>query len=317
LQEQLAAQHEDQERLAQQLAEQAELLQSAEQNLGVLEMPAGEDLDGDDDVLEIDRDAPDPSETTTDQLVVADDAEPDAGELFLLDGGESAATAATKLAEFGHRVSAMEATTASAATFKDRTIAGAAVNLATPEACTLVRHLRTGNAIPRMPLIAYALADKASKGFWLGPVDFTPLPVSQVNLPQMLNRLVPRVRRVLAMSNDIDVMSDVRTQLTGVGISTAVVLDGRQALDLVPTIRPEAAVLHLSPSCVDVFRAIAGLRAADIARDIPILFLLDEVPQPREEAFLTAGVRMLASRGGLMPDGLVETLATAFDVYRV
>src|SRR4029078_5525437 len=112
-------------------------------------------------------------------------------------------------------------------------------------------------------------------------------------------------------------MSDVRTQLTGVGISTAVVLDGRQALDLVPTIRPEAAVLHLSPSCVDVFRAIAGLRAADIARDIPILFLLDEVPQPREEAFLTARVCMLASRGGLMPDGLVETLATAFDVYRV
>ena len=71
----------------------------------------------------------------------------------------------------------------------------------------------------------------------------------------------------------IDVMSDVRTQLTGVGISTAVVLDGRQALDLVPMIRPEAAVLHLSPSCVDVFRAIAGLRAADIARDIPILFM--------------------------------------------
>ncbi len=119
------------------------------------------------------------------------------------------------------------------------------------------------------------------------------------------------------MSNDIDVMSDVRTQLTGVGISTAVVLDGRQALDLVPTIRPEAAVLHLSPSCVDVFRAIAGLRAADIARDIPILFLLDAEPQPREEAFLAAGVRMLGSRGGLAPDGLVETLASAFDVYRV
>ncbi|HSP95712.1 MAG TPA: hypothetical protein VL049_00525, partial [Candidatus Dormibacteraeota bacterium] len=98
-------------------------------------------------------------------------------------------------------------------------------------------------------------------------------------------------------------------------ISTAVVLDDRQALDLVPTIRPEAAVLHLSPTCVDVFRAISGLRAAEIARDIPILFLLDAEPQPREEAFLSAGVRMLASRGGLAPDGLVETLASAFDTY--
>ncbi|MFN8640267.1 MAG: hypothetical protein U0802_00865 [Candidatus Binatia bacterium] len=126
---------------------------------------------------------------------------------------------------------------------------------------------------------------------------------------------MPKIKRVLAMSNDIDVMSDVRTQLTGVGISTAVVLDGRQALTWC---RPssQAAVLHLSPTCTDVFRAIARLRAADIARDIPILFLLDAEPQPREEAFLTAGVRMLGSRGGLAPEGLVDTLAAAFDVYR-
>ena len=132
----------------------------------------------------------------------------------------------------------------------------------------------------------------------------------------MLNRLVPKLKRVIAMSNDIDVMSDVRTQLTAAGISTAVVLDGRQALDLVPTIRPEAAVLHLSPTCADVFRAIAGLRSAEITRDIPIIFLLDGEAQPREEAFLTAGLQMLSGRGGLAPDALVDSLASAFDVYR-
>lgn len=316
LQEQLAAQHEDQQRLSQQLAEQAELLQSAEQNLGVLEIPAGEEIDAADDVLEIDRDAPEPSTATGDAPALAAAGEADEGELFLLDGDESAAAAAGKLAEFGHRVSALAPTIAAADSMKGRLVAGAAVNLAAAQAWGVVRHLRNGSEIPRMPLIAYALAEKANKGFWLGPVDFAPLPVGQVSLPGLLNRMVPRIRRVLAMSNDIDVMSDVRTQLTGAGISTAVVLDGRQALDLVPTIRPEAAVLHLSPSCVDVFRAIAGLRAAEIARDIPILFLLDGEPQPREEAFLAAGVRMLASRGGLLPDGLVETLASAFDVYR-
>ncbi|MBX3023807.1 hypothetical protein KF840_02755 [bacterium] len=317
LQEQVAAQHEDQERLNQQLAEQAELLQSAEQNLGVLDIPAG-DEGADDDVLEIDRDAP----TVADQAVDAGgaddegDADADAGELVLLDGDEAAAGAARQLAEFGHRISAFAPSIPAADGLKGRLVAGAALNLAAAGAWSVVRHLRNGGDIPRMPLIAYALAEKANKGFWLGPVDFAPLPVGQVALPALLNRMVPKIRRVLAMSNDIDVMSDVRTQLTGAGISTAVVLDGRQALDLVPTIRPEAAVLHLSPSCVDVFRAIAGLRAAEIARDIPILFLLDAEPQPREEAFLTAGVRMLASRGGLLPDGLAETLASAFDVYR-
>jgi len=96
----------------------------------------------------------------------------------------------------------------------------------------------------------------------------------------------------------------------------AVVLDGRQALDLVPTIRPEAAVLHLSPSCADVFRAIAGLRSAEITRDIPIIFLLDGEAQPREEAFLTAGLKVLSGRGSLAPEGLVDSLASAFEVYR-
>jgi len=316
LQEQLAAQSEEQERLSLQLAEQSELLQSAEQNLGVLELPAvdGEDSD---DVLEIDRDAPEPGDAPVLEGDAADEAEAaGAGELILLDALDSAADTARKLADFGHHVSAMATTPQAVDGLRDHTIAGAALNLAAPDAWPMVRHLRNGGGVPRMPLIAYALADKAPKGFWLGPVDFAPLPVSQLKLAELLNQLVPRVRRVLAMSNDIDVMSDVRTQLTSVGISTAVVLDGRQALDLVPTIRPEAAVLHLSPSCVDVFRAIAGLRAVEIARDIPILFLLDAEAQPREEAFLTAGVRMLTSRGGLAPDGLVDTLATAFDGYR-
>jgi len=179
-----------------------------------------------------------------------------------------------------------------------------------------VRHLRNGSGIPTMPLVAYALADQAPKGFWLGPVDFAILPAAQADLSAILGRMAPKLKRIIAMSNDIDVMSDVRTQLSSAGISTAVVLDGRQALDLVPTIRPEAAVLHLSPSCADVFRAVAGLRGAEISREIPILFLLDAIAQPREAAFLAAGVRTLTVRGGLAPDMLVDSLASAFEVFQ-
>jgi CheY-like chemotaxis protein/predicted nucleic acid-binding Zn-ribbon protein len=314
LRDELTATRQTQERLAQQLAEKDLLLQSAEENLGALELVADADTDDDDTVLAIERDAaPERAPGEDADLITDVEAAVVTGELILLDGDASAALAARKLAEFGHRVSALTPGTEAADGLKQRSIAAAAVNLVAPGAWTTLRHLRNGSGIPRMPLVAYALAESANKGFWLGPVDFAILPVAQLELAPLLNKLVPRVKRVLAMSNDIDVMSDVRTQLTGAGISTAVVLDGRQALDLVPTIRPEAAVLHLSPSCVDVFRAIAGLRAADSARDIPILFLLDEEAQPREEAFLTAGVRMLTGRGALQPEALVDALASAFD----
>lgn len=314
LRDELTAARQTQERLAQQLAEKDLLLQSAEEDLGALDLVADADVDDDDTVLAIERDAAPERELSDESDLITDvEAAVVTGELILLDGDASAALAARKLAEFGHRVSALAPSSEAADGLKQRSVAAAAVNLVAPGAWSTLRHLRNGSGIPRMPLVAYALAESANKGFWLGPVDFAILPVAQLELAPLLNRLVPRVKRVLAMSNDIDVMSDVRTQLTGAGVSTAVVLDGRQALDLVPTIRPEAAVLHLSPSCVDVFRAIAGLRAADSARDIPILFLLDEEAQPREEAFLTAGVRMLTGRGALQPEALVDALASAFD----
>ncbi|MGH7790179.1 MAG: hypothetical protein ACRERC_25150, partial [Candidatus Binatia bacterium] len=318
LRDQLAQFHREQTRLAQALEEKDQLLQSAENDLTVFDLAVegGED----DSVLDIDRDyAPERDASSAEapaEAVFADEGEVPAGQIILLDDDEGGASAARRLAEFGLRVSALPAEPASGDQFKERSVVCAAVNLAAASGWATLRHMRNGSGVPRVPLVAYAMAANAPKGFWLGAVDFAIMPVADSDVAQLLNRMVPKVRRVIAMSNDIDVMSDVRTQLTAAGISTAVVLDGRQALDLVPTIRPEAAVLHLSPTCVDVFRAIAGLRNAEISRDIPILFLLDAEPQPREEAFLVAGLRMLTGRGTLAPEGLVDALASALDSYR-
>jgi predicted nucleic acid-binding Zn-ribbon protein len=317
LRDRLAAFDQEQTRLAKALEAKELLLQSAEENLTAAIDLSGEASD-EDSVLDIDRDSAPEGVTASPELDLIVDADAAAhGDCILLDGDDIAGAAVRQLAEFGHRVSTLTPTPEAPGALKNRTVACAALNLAAPNAWTMVRHLRNGSGIARMPLIAYAMAANAPKGFWLGPVDFAMLPVAQTDLVEMLTRLVPTVKRVLAMSNDIDVMSDVRTQLSNARISTAVVLDGRQALDLVPTIRPEAAVLHLSPTCADVFRAIAGLRSAEISRDIPIVFLLDAQAQPREDAFLTAGLRMLTGRGDLVPHSLVDSLASAFEPYRV
>jgi hypothetical protein len=316
LRDRLAVFTHEQTRLAKELEEKDLLLQSAEEDLTAA-IDLSSDGSDDDSVLGIDRDyAPESAGSPAlDGLAEVEAAV--GGDCVLLDDEQVGGAAVVQLAEFGHRVSALAPTAESTDTFKDRAVACAAVNLAAPNAWAMLRHLRNGSGIPPVPLVAYALAASAPRGFWLGSVDFALLPVAQTNLVETLSRMVPNVKRVIAMSTDIDVMSEVRTQLTAARISTAVVLDGRQALDLVPTIRPEAAVLHLSPSCADVFRAIAGLRSAEISRDIPIIFLLDGEAQPREDAFLTAGLRTLSGRGDLVPGGLVDSLASAFDAYRV
>lgn len=245
----------------------------------------------------------------------AEAAEPD--QVVILDDGEPAVSAARRLSEFGLRVSTVAPSDGFNGQLGGRAAACASMNLAAPSMWQLLRTARGAeNGWPKMPMYAYTLPTGAATGFWFGSVDFWVLPIRDNVLTGLMQRLVPKIKRVIAMSSDLDVMTAVRTQLSASRISAAVVLDGRQALDLLPTIRPEAAILHLSPTCTDVFRAISGLRNSDIGRDIPILFLLDHAPQPKEEAFLANGLRLLSSRGNLKAEELVTSLAASFSPYR-
>jgi len=314
LQDQLGLAREEREQISQSLAERDQLLQSAEHDLTTLDLA---DVDEDDDfALEIDRsggvdieEAPATPEPSAVQVAVAD-------EIVLLDLEAAISATAQRLTEIGHRVMRLNPEPESTRALAQAAFACAAINLAAPAAWPTLRKMRNGSGVPHTPMIAYALSENAQKGFWLGPVDFVTLPIGETDLRKLIADMAPNARRVIAMSHDFDVMEQVRAQLTAGRISTAVVLDGRQALDLVPTVKPQAAVLHMSPNCTDVFRAVAGLRAQELTREIPILFLLDHEAQPREEAFVTAGIRMLSGRGTLVPDSLPSSLATALHGFQ-
>lgn len=324
--EEMARRHEaavqESKRLTQTLAEKEQLLNMVEQRIAAPEPAvAGAGLD---EPLAIDLGVPPadgPAAASPGEPATPPPAEPavaatEPDTVVILDDGDAATAAAGRLAEFGLQVSAIAPPPDFTGRAGTRPFACAAINLIQPTIWSALRSLRGGANGVRMPMVGYALPAGAKAGFWFGTIDFAVLPLKEGALTAALQRMVPKLKRVIAMSSDMDVMGTVRTQLSAARISTAVVLDGRQALDLLPTIRPEAAVLHLSPTCTDVFRAITGLRSAEMGRDIPILFLLDPTPQPREEAFFTGGVRLAANRGTLKAEELVNSLATAFGPYR-
>lgn len=304
----------EREKLLQSLADKDLLLQAAEE--GLSEEVAGADLEIE-SVLTIER-----SGTPVDEEVeavaeeeLAAEAESSAGpeEILIIDGPDSAPALSAQIASYGHPAVGVSPGEGMLAHIDGHRFAHAAINLSSASAWQAIRALRTDSTRVDVPFFAYTLPSGAPGGFWLGPIDFVVLPLADNALPGILARLAPRARRVIGMSNDIDVMGDVRTQLSARSISTAVVLDGRQALDLVPTVRPEAAILHLSPRCVDVFRAVAGLRSNDASKNIPLLFLLDATPQPQEETFFTAGLRMLATRANLKAPELSNLIASSVD----
>ncbi len=247
-----------------------------------------------------------------DDLHVAEDSaaaaepEPASRALAVVDGELRAAMVAG-LADTGWEVVDCEPTEDAIAQLAAHRLAGVAINVMAGSGWQLVRNLREQDATRNVPLLLYAKQTE-SAGFCFGPADCVLWPNEPQQLLDALARLAPRAKRVLAMSTDIDVVGSVREQLTGAGLSAAVMLDGKQALDLLPSVRPDAVVLHLSPACVDIFRTIAGLRANG-ATPLPVVLLMDRVPTARDANFLTGGTRTLANKGTFGASVLADALA--------
>jgi PleD family two-component response regulator len=160
----------------------------------------------------------------------------------------------------------------------------------------------------RLPSFGYVLPNSAAAGTWLGTVDFLTLPVANARAVETLHALVPDVASVMVVSGDLDVTMDLRAELSGSGIDLAVV-DARTAIELCSSEPPDAVILHVSPTSSDSFRVLAAVHTHTSA-NIPIVFLMDPVAQPREEAFLSAGTSLIAEYGRLRPDELARRLAS-------
>ncbi len=226
--------------------------------------------------------------------------------------GELGAPMLEALGSAGWETIACEPTAEAVAGLKPETLSGIALNVMAGEhGWQRVRELRQREELRAVPLLLYGKPSEG-KGFCFGPTDCVLWPSAPQNLLDALARLAPRAKRVLAMSTDIDVVAGVREQLTGAGLSAAVMLDGKQALDLLPSVRPDAAVLHVSPSCVDIFRTIAGLRAH--SEGLPVILLIDEEPSSRDASFLSGGTKILANKGTFSAAGVADEMSRLLGV---
>ncbi|MFI5366763.1 MAG: hypothetical protein ACHQ4J_14200, partial [Candidatus Binatia bacterium] len=232
-----------------------------------------------------------------------------AAELVILDDGPLRDGACAALAGAGFEVTALPPAEPGVDELARRKVKCAMLNLGGGVgAWRTLRLLRERTSTSNVPILAYAMTPKAPKGFSFGRADFALWPADPDRVVERLGRLRPKLRRLLVLSADVDGMSRLREPLTAAGISTSIVLDGKQALEFAAMIDPEAVILHLSPGCPSVARAVIGLRAGD-ARDLPLLFLLDKAPGAREEAFFASLILELLGKAGFQFGNLPEEIA--------
>lgn len=237
-------------------------------------------------------------------------------ELVIVDDSEIGEEAARPLSRFGFPVATIPPNAELAERLAERTVAMLAINLAMPTTWRAIRTLAGTHALAETPMVAYALPQRTTTGFWFGGVRFLTLPVDDATLIETLRRLAPGVRQTIVIGSDSTVVAVVRQQLNKARVQVVTASDRRQALESLRGLTPQAIVVHPAASPVDAFRALAAIRGNWTFKDIPSLFLLDNAPPAREEELISAGVRTILRLGNLDVDELTNLVSSAMTGLR-
>jgi hypothetical protein len=230
------------------------------------------------------------------------------GELVLLDQGTCGEQARAALEGAGFEVTPFALGDATVDELARRKLKCIMLNLAGGAAAwQTLKLLRDHAGTHNVPILAYVMAADAPMGFCFGRTDFALWPLEPGRMIERLGRLRPKLHRLLAVTSDVDGMGRLREPLARAKISTSIVLDARQVMDFATMINPEAAILHLSPTCPSAARALLALRANESTRELPLLILLDKAAGG-DEAFFTQASRQLLSKAGFQFSRLPEEI---------
>jgi len=229
-------------------------------------------------------------------------------ELVLLDQGATAEQACAALADAGFQVTLFPFGETTVDELARRKLKCIMLNLAAGAAAwRTLKLLRERVGTRNVPVLVYVMAPDVPTGFCFGRTDFALWPLEPGRMIEHLGRLRPKLHRLLAVTSDVDGMSQLREALARAKISTSIVLDAKQVMDFAAMIDPEAAILHISPSCPSAARALLALRASDSTRELPLLVLLDKFAGD-DEAFFSQASQQLLSKARFQFSRLPEEI---------
>lgn len=251
------------------------------------------------------------------RLVLISNMDQDLGPatLVTVDDAEIGDELVRRVSKYGHPAACPPAEADLEDELSKRKVALLAVNLASARTWRLARALAKSPAAQKAPIIGYALPNINSPGLWFGIMNFVTLPLEDAALTEAMRRLAPNLKQAILVGQNSEAFSELRKQLTRIRMPTQVASDRRQIPDVIRA-GVGTSVVYPASGPVDAFRVLATLREDWTFKDAPSLFVLDEVPQPREEELLTAGVRTTLRMGRVRFDELITQLINIFSVSK-
>jgi signal transduction histidine kinase/CheY-like chemotaxis protein len=211
----------------------------------------------------------------------------------------------------GYGVVAVEDPTGIARLRGEVDLAGVVVASASPDEALrdLARVEPFVDAAPVGFCVAGAWADRARL---LGVAAYLNKPVLPDQLERALSRLGPRVRRILVVDDNPDMVRFLARTIRGLGRRYRAwqATGGREALALMRERPPDALLLDLLMPEVDGYAVLEAMRADDALRRVPVVAVSARGAALDRPASGLVGV---TRSGGLTTDEMVRCLRSCFD----
>ena len=120
---------------------------------------------------------------------------------------------------------------------------------------------------------AFTYCSDGTRNMVLGLIEYFPFPFDPEACAARLFERPEGARRLLAVSNHIELMTVLRGILSNGRCSTTVALDGRQALDLVKPVNPDTILIDLALPRGEALDVVNRLSTDPATGGIPVAFL--------------------------------------------
>ncbi len=138
---------------------------------------------------------------------------------------------------------------------------------------TVLRLLKADPELHNIPVIMLSMIDDRTRGYSLGAVDYLTKPVDRELLQKTLSHYycTEKTCPVLLVEDDLEARRIMVHTLEKAGWKVSEASNGREALDMMPDVKPHLILLDLMMPVMDGFGFLAEMRAMPEWQHIPVI----------------------------------------------
>ncbi|OQW94408.1 MAG: hypothetical protein BWK79_06015 [Beggiatoa sp. IS2] len=160
---------------------------------------------------------------------------------------------------------------------------------------TVLSRLKADPSLASVPVIVLSMIDDKSIGYSLGATDYLVKPVDREQLAAVLRKyhVGEAANQILVVEDDPDTQSVISRFLNKAGCQVTTADNGRVALEVLATLKPDLILLDLMMPEMDGFEFIQCLRREPQWLDIPVVVLTAKDLSEKERTCLRGRVQTI------------------------